>query len=623
MLNLSERQARPFPLRGHYQASHRGWDMLAPWLVGTIVTCWLYFGRSILIPIILAILLSFLLAPVVAIIRRSGLPRTPSVIFAVLIALCGIGVTGAVIVSQASTLSQDAPAYAERIAEKAARVRADVQGKFGFLTRETPSGGSGHRAAERARQQGERDLSAGTDAEVIPVEVRDPPLTAFQEIQTIVVPALAPLETVLIVVIVTIFVLFQKDDLRDRLIRLMGSSDLHRSTIALDDGATRLSRYFLSQFFVNCGFGIIIWCGLFVLGVPSPGLWGILAALLRFVPYVGSIVAAAGPIAIAAAVDPGWSLATYVALLFLIVEPIIGYALEPMIYGRSTGLSPVSVVVAALFWTWIWGPIGLVLSMPLTLMLVVLGRHVPAFAFFDIMLGDRPALSPAETFYQRALGGHADEAVEQAEVLLETRSLSTYYEEVVLPGLRLAAADVDRGAVERSAMRAICDAAKETLAMLADHIDIDAHVAAPDVATGPGNLEQGEVICFPGAGPLDAAIAMMGAQLLRREGYTVREQSRDRLRGEGGETFDPGDAEIICILGLFDPRAASRMKRVAAALENRFASSRVIIGVARNVEPAIGIEDIDTALPRTFSDVTHAIQLARLELASGAGTCDS
>ncbi len=408
-------------------------------------------------------------------------------------------------------------------------------------------------AQRSGRVSKERDLSARTDAEVIPVEVRDPPLTAIQEIQTFVVPVLAPLETVLIVIVVTIFILFQKDDMRDRLIRLMGSSDLHRSTIALDDGVTRLSRYFLSQFFVNCGFGIIIWCGLFALGIPSPGLWGILAALLRFVPYVGSIVAAAGPIAIAAAVDPGWSLATYVALLFLIVEPIIGYALEPMIYGRSTGLSPVSVVVAALFWTWIWGPIGLVLSMPLTLMLVVLGRHVPAFAFFDIMLGDRPALSPAETFYQRALGGHAEEAVEQAEVLLETRSLATYYEEVVLPGLRLAAADVDRGAVERAAMRAICNAAKETLAMLADHIDIDAQLAAPDIATGPRKLEQGEVICFPGAGPLDAAIAMMGAQLLRREGYTVRDQSRDRLRGEGGETFDPGNAEIICILGLLTP----------------------------------------------------------------------
>ncbi|TVV71144.1 AI-2E family transporter [Sphingomonas solaris] len=562
----------------------QGWQPLVPWLIGTIVACWLYFGRTVLIPIILAVLLSFLLAPIVSGFRRARLPRFPSVLLAVLLALGGIAVTGAVIVSQAATLTKDAPAYAERIADKAASIRASVQDRLGFLIRESREGGSGHRDAALARRQGERKLSSQT-TNAIPVEVHEPPATAIEQIRTIILPALAPVETALIVIIVTIFILLQKEDLRDRLIRLMGTADLHRTTIALDDGAKRLSRYFLSQFVVNCGFGAVIWGGLFLLGVPSPGLWGILAGLLRFVPYVGPVVAAVGPLALAAAIDPGWGLVIYVALLFLIVEPLVGYAIEPMLYGHQTGLSPVSVVVAALFWTWIWGPVGLVLSMPLTLMLVVLGRHIPAFSIFDIMLGDRPALTPAETFYQRALVGHPDAAIEQAEELLESQKLADYFDEVVLPGLRLAAVDVDRGAVERSSMHAVCETTVEMLAALADHRDV-APVASAIVPPGDGVEEPADLVgrafvCIPGPGPLDAAVAAMAAQLLRRAGGDVREQSRDRLRDSGGTAFDPGDADTICILGLFDARAAGRMKPVVRSIEQQFPAVRVVIGVQR------------------------------------------
>ena len=594
-----------------------GLQPLVPWLIGTIVAGWLYFGRSVLIPIILAILLSFLLAPIVAGFRRARLPRAPSVLLAMLLALGGIAITGAIIVSQAATLSKDAPAYAERIADKAASMRAGIQSRFGFLTRESRQGGSGHRDAQRARRQGARQLPTGA-SEAIPVEVHEAPPTAIEEIKTIVLPALAPVETALIVIIVTIFILFQREDLRDRLIRLMGTADLHRTTVALDDAAKRLSRYFLSQFLVNCGFGAVIWGGLFLLGVPSPGFWGILAGLLRFVPYVGSIVAAVGPMALAAAIDPGWSLMIYVALLFVIVEPLVGYAVEPMVYGHSTGLSPVSVIVAALFWTWIWGPIGLVLSMPLTLMLVVLGRHIPAFSMFDILLGDRPALSPAETFYQRALAGHPDASIEQAEDLLEGQTLADYYDDVVLAGLRLAAADVDRGAVERSSMRAVCDATIELLTALVDHRDVTASEppVTPLATDGLGkdsprsDLAGRSVVCFPGPGPLDAAVAAMAAQLLRRAGCDVREQSRDRLRGKGIDTFDPGDADTICILGLFDSRAARRMEAVVRSIEERFASVRVVIGIQRTsgADAAIeGARPLEPSLAATV-DAVRAIR---------------
>ena len=192
----------------------------------------------------------------------------------------------------------------------------------------------------------------------------------------------------MIVFIVTIFTLLQREDLRDRFIRLAGSGDLHRTTLAIDDAGQRLSRYFVSQFLVNTSFGLVITLGLWAIGVPSPGVWGALAGVLRFVPYIGALLAAVAPIALAAAIDPGWSMVILVTGLFVIVEPVVAYVVEPLVYGHSTGLSPVAVIVAAVFWTWMWGPIGLILSTPITLCLVVMGRHVKSLEFVDIALGD-------------------------------------------------------------------------------------------------------------------------------------------------------------------------------------------------------------------------------------------
>jgi predicted PurR-regulated permease PerM len=564
-----------------------GLEPLVPWVIAAIVIAGLYFGKTVLIPIILAGLVSFLLAPIVRLLRRIGLPRAPAVLIAVVLALGCFGAVSAVIVSQVATLSKDAPAYAERIAEKAQRIRSDVAERFAFLSRESRFGGSGHEGAVSARRRGNMVLPAQTASGAMPVEIQAAPPTAMDEIKTFVLPALAPLETTLIVLIVTIFILLQKEDLRDRAIRLMGAADLHRSTVALDDGAKRLSRYFLSQFAVNCGFGAAVWGGLFLLGVPAPGLWGILAGLLRFVPYVGSIVAALGPLALAAAIDPNWGLVIYVALLFGILEPFVGYVVEPVLYGHQTGLSPVSVVVAALFWTWIWGPVGLVLSMPLTLTLVVLGRHIPVFAVFDILLGDRPALSHAETFYQRILAGHQADAIDQAENLLETMTIASYYDDVVLGALRLAAADVDRGAVRRSTMRDVGEATQEVVAAIGGHHDAEAgpDTAADDPSAGC-DLAGRTIVCVPGRGPLDAAVSTIVAQLLRRAGCTVVERSRERLVGVDDPAFAPGVADTVCILGLFDQRGTARILPFFARMLEQYPGIAILVGVERSGDEA-------------------------------------
>src|SRR5438270_3878261 len=284
----------------------------------------------------------------------------------------------------------------------------------------------------------------------VPVEVLQPDPGALESLQSLISPLLHPLATTGIIVIFVIFILLQREDLRNRLIRLAGSHDLQRTTAALDDAASRLSRLFLIQLLLNGSFGIIIGTGLWVIGVPSAILWGILAAVLRFVPYIGAAIAAAFPLALAVAVDPTWSMLLWALALFLVVEPVVGHVIEPMVYGHSTGLSPVAVVASATFWTALWVPIGLVLATPLTVCLVVLGRHVERLEFLDVMFGDRPALSPPEIFYQRMLAGDPAEAVDKAEEFLKERPLSTYYDEVALPGLKLAQNDVARGALDRA-----------------------------------------------------------------------------------------------------------------------------------------------------------------------------
>jgi len=532
---------------------------LASWVVAAIVVGFVYLARSVLIPITLAAFLSFLLSPIAATIRRAHVPRAIAVVFAILIAIGIASTTAVVLVGQAATLRGEAPVYAARIATKLEGLRSDVERRFTFPLLQTRQVAHRPSSAERADVNFRNQRKGAADGEAVPVTVRDAPPTITDQITGYVVPLLAPVETGLIVLVVTIFFMFQKEDIRDRVIRLMGAADLHRTTLALDDAAKRLSRYFLAQSIVNASFGAVIWFGLWLLGVPAPALWGILAALLRFVPYVGIFIAAIGPLALAAALAPGLGLLFAVAALYVVVEPIVGYLVEPLIYGRSTGLAPVSVVVAAIFWAWIWGPIGLVLAMPLTLMLVVLGRHIPAFELFDILLGDRPPLSAAETFYQRALALRPDDAIEYAEEQLDHLSLREFYDGVALPGLFLAAADVERGVVERSAMKSV----SETIVHIVDALrELPMHheVADPDVASDA--LAGRTILCVAARGPLDTAVAAMAAHLFEQAGASVRTATRDAPSPPRRARSNRG-ADAICILGLFHGRSARRIAAIA------------------------------------------------------------
>jgi predicted PurR-regulated permease PerM len=432
--------------------------------VGVLAVAGLYFARDVLIPITLAIMLSFLVAPLADFLLRIRLGHVASVFAAVLLSVSVIVLLGSVIGTQITELVTNAPRYQATIERKIEAAHSMTIGKLDRLS--SVAGQALQRVTAEPSQPSSSAASASSQSAVapsseahvpaaMPVEVREPVPTPFELARRFLSPAISPLETAFIVFVVTIVILLQRDDLRDRAIRLFGSRDLHRTTTVMDEAARRLSRYFVSQLGVNAGVGVVIGVGLFCVGDPSPILWGIMAALLRLVPYVGIWISAALATGLAAAVSPGWSMAIWSLALFVTVELLVGQVVEPLLYGHSTGLSPFSVVVAAIFWSWIWGPIGLILSTPLTLCLLVLGRHVRRLEFLDVLLGDQPALTPIENFYQRALAGDPDEALAQAEVLLRDRSLCTYYDEVALKGLQLAANDVQRGGVSAAQLARI------------------------------------------------------------------------------------------------------------------------------------------------------------------------
>jgi len=510
----------------------------------------LYLGREVFVPIALAVLLSFVLAPAVRLLQRGHVPRALAVLGSVIFAFLILFALGSVIARQLNQLAGDLPRYQATISSKVDSVR-DIAG----------GGSTLERAAGMLKQLGEEISHPSVEAsrsdppassnpaasKPLKVEVLQPDPGALESIRVLIAPLLSPLATTGIIIIFVVFILVQREDLRNRLIRLAGSSDIQRTTAALDDAASRLSRLFLNQLLLNSCFGITIGVGLATIGVPRAILWGILAAVLRFVPYIGSLIAAAFPLALATAVDPGWSMLLWTLGLFLIAEPVVGQVIEPMLYGRSTGLSPVAVVVSATFWTALWGPIGLVLATPLTVCLVVLGRHVERLAFLDVMFGDRPALSPPQIFYQRMLAGDPTEAAEMAEQFLKERSLSAYMEDVALRGLLLAKADLDHGKLDKSRMERIEKTVQELcedFANLEDRIpvagsatnDSEAAAALDTVPTekteqehaildreylpSPWNGERA-ILCLGGGTNLDDAAASLIAKLLEAHGLNA------------------------------------------------------------------------------------------------------
>jgi predicted PurR-regulated permease PerM len=390
------------------------------------------------------------------------------------------------------------------------------------------------------------------------VEVRQPEPKGLESIANLLRPLLSPLGTTALAVLFLIFVLLQREDIRDRFLRLAGTADLQRSTAALDDAASRLSRFFLMQTILNAGFGVFIGAGLWLIGVPNAVLWGIVAGLMRFVPFVGPIIAAIFPVALAAAVDPGWWMVLATAALFIVAVPLAGQVIEPVLYGHFTGLSPVAIVVSTLFWALLWGPIGLMLAMPLTVCLVVLGRHIEVLEFIEVLLGDEPALEPEERFYQRLLAGDATEAADQAEKQLKMESLSAYYDSVPMKALALAQADAVRRKLTGDEQSAIRNTIAEIVDDLADYADESRESKEGGPASPPIPVLSKEqlrpdwqvdhpVLCIASRSPLDEAAAMMLAQLLEKHGLPAMVQPFADVASGKALMIGARDAPLVCL----------------------------------------------------------------------------
>jgi hypothetical protein len=382
-----------------------------------------------------------------------------------------------------------------------------------------------------------------------------------------------------------------------------------------------VGQYLLMQLVVNVTYGVPIGIGLWLIGVPNPILWGMLCTVLRFVPYIGPIIAASFPLALAVAVDPGWDTLLWTGGLFILIELFSNNVIEPWLYGASTGLSPVAIIAAAVFWTWLWGPVGLLLSTPLTVCLVVLGRHVPQFAFLDVLLGSEPVLAPHEQLYQRLLVGDPDEATERAEEYLREHSLADFYSDVGLPALALAERDRARGALDEAQRLRVAESAMLLIDNLAEWEEADAGAleedAGADIAVLPLAAAESPVapelpILFAGArGNLDDAAAAMLAQLLERRGFTARLVPHAWLQKARLGALDV-DGVAMVALSYMNPDSLAHARLLVRRLRRRFPGTPVLVGLwtftpedmtRREPRAATGADFIATSLAEAVEEV--------------------
>jgi predicted PurR-regulated permease PerM len=553
-------------------------------IIVAAVIAGLYFGHDVLVPIALAVLLSFVLAPVAGALTRLYIGKTASVLFSVFLAFAILAGLGAVIGKQIALLAENLPEYQIVIGKKLEVLKSSSFGES-IVERAADAlhGLNANIGKPIAQPQAATAPTAAPDQPLMQVEVHEPSPGPVQILRSILSALLPPLATMAIVVVFVILILLQRSDLRDRFIGLVGAHDLHRTTKALDDAADRLSRYFLALTGINAVFGLAIALGLSVIGVPNPILWGIFGAVLRFVPYIGAFIAAAFPLALAAAVDPGWGMVVETAALFVILETAMGQVVEPLLFGHTTGMSPLAVVIAAAFWTLIWGPTGLLLSTPITACLVVLGRHVESLNFIELLLGDKPPLSPVQSFYQRILASDPDEVAFQAEGLLKNMSLLDYYEEVALPALALAQIDVMRGAMENSRQIEVCESVERVVADLSDHVEsppaIRDAAATPPIGDGSNSelspseeaaqISEGTALCLAGRTPLDQAACAVLIQLLQRRNIATRGAGPQALTTSGIFGLNADGVKAICVFYL-DHQGLASIRYSVRRLRKKF-----------------------------------------------------
>jgi hypothetical protein len=390
------------------------------------------------------------------------------------------------------------------------------------------------------------------------------------------------METSAMVIVFTLIMLVKREDLRNRLIRLAGQGQLNVVTQALDDGSRRLSRYLMLQFLMNATYGLLFGCGAYWIGLPHALLWGVLSGLLRFIPYVGTPVAAAFPTGMALAVFPGWQRAVFVVGLFLVLELVLANLIEPWLYGSHTGISSLAILVATVFWAILWGPVGLILSTPLTVCLILIGRYVPQLTFLEVLLGDEPVLSVEAHFYQRLLALDQEEASGVAETYLRQKPIGDFFDFVLIPALTLAERDRHLETLEPSAAAFVSQNTRELIEELGERPSGRDQVLFSRDESNGNEFEQTvlsglELVCIPAGDEADELVAMMLAQLLKRLGCEVRQLpiASNPKRAED----DAADVSPIAVVSALPPFAVSPARSLCRLLRKHHPGRRVILGL--------------------------------------------
>jgi len=593
----------------------------------------LYVGRAVLIPLTIALMLSLLIAPLVRRLRRIGLGQIPSVLVAVLTSAVVVAAAAGVLGTQVVRMAARLPQYERTIQQKLRNLDEMTVGRLNALTSEAS------RLLESQPTGVGPDAATGSDlasaAAPIPVELHQPRATPLEIIARVLASVWAPIESTGIVLVVLVFVLFEHEVLRDRFIRVAGGTNIRLTTLALNDAGERLSRFFVSQFAVNLGVGVAIGLGLAIVGLPQAALWGTLATLLRFVPYVGIWLAALLATVLAIAVVPGWSLAINTLALFVVVELVAGQAVEPNLYGHTTGLSPLSVVVAAIFWSALWGPIGLVLSTPLTLCLLVLGRHIRALNFLDLLLGDTQGLTLPQKFYERALSGDADEILAAARAFLKRNSFAAYCDMVVMPALHLAFLDRESGAIspdQQVKMRDLLVAVVSTLSgeprrlrssvlgdqnaglILRRHREQLIGRWQGPVAVPPGSI----LLCLGLGSRADTMAAELLVRALREQGMDARHVSLEDVdAGSRPPDADPAAVAIAYLVSAFPSAEREHFAQTTDRLRQQLPRARVVSvflpGVSLQPELSPPVANADYAVSSFVEAVQTSLERQRPE----------
>jgi len=561
-------------------------------VVAVVVITALYFARVMLVPLALALLFTFVLAPLVSALERIHIPRFISIFLVVSVAVSSVAIMGWTVANQLIDVTNQLPSYKTNIKEKIDAIHnpknrrldkaAESMKELGKeITENAPAP---NEPVPSSKNSGSGKATAQQQPKAVPVQVFQPASNPLESLNSVI----TPLGSAIIVMVLTIFMLAGREDLRNRLIGLVGHGHLNLMTQALDDAGSRVSRYLLLQLVINSCFGVVIGLGLYFIGIPNSMLWGVVAGLMRFLPYVGSPLAAVLPILLSLAIFPTWTGPVATIGLYLIVEMLVGNFLEPLIYGANTGISSFAILFAAIFWTLIWGPIGLLLSTPLTVCLVVLGRHVPALHFLNIILGDQPVLSPEAHYYQRLLASDQAEAKQVLEDYLKTNSLEDLYDSVVIPALALAEQDRHHDDLEEITEQFICKSTKEILDELGDRskepAEVEEQKAKSDLAelSAPRIREEHprhvpSVVCIPARDEADEIVGIMLTQLLERAGYQAQAISIGTTAEMLAQTKEAAP-DIVCISAL-PPFALLHARDLYKRVRSNVPNAKIIVGL--------------------------------------------